>query len=113
DRPGPERGELLAARCAGTDRPGPLYHSPQAVYGTPGHPAPVPAERAHHGRHDRERYRSAAASWPQAAAISRPRVSRTVHDTPAAMTRRTNSRSAGLGGASHLLPGVRVTRDPL
>ena len=38
-----------------------------------------------------------AASCPQAAAISCPRVSRTVHETPCARTRRTNSRSTGFG----------------
>ena len=47
-----------------------------------------------------------AASWPQAAAISWPRVSRTVHATPPAFTSRTNSRSTGFGDASHFEPGV-------
>src|SRR4051812_151314 len=47
-----------------------------------------------------------AASWPQAAAISWPRVSRTVHATPPAFTSRTNSRSTGFGDASHFDPGV-------
>src|SRR5262249_47330033 len=50
--------------------------------------------------------RSLAASWPQAPSISRPRVSRTVAATPAARSRRMNSRSTGFGLASHLLPGV-------
>ncbi len=62
-------------------------------------------------RHGRERYRSVAASWPQAAAISRPRVSRTVQGTPAAATRRTNSCSAGLGRGVPLAAGRRVQRD--
>src|SRR3546814_7178256 len=52
------------------------------------------------------RAQPSAANCPQAAAISRPRVSRTVQDTPLAMTRFTNSRSTGLGLASHSLPGV-------
>ena len=47
-----------------------------------------------------------AANCPQAAVISRPRVSRTVHDTPRSRTRLTNSRSAAYGLASHSLPGV-------
>ena len=50
-----------------------------------------------------------AASCPQAAAISRPRVSRTVHATPAACTRRTNSSCTGRGEASHSLPGVGLS----
>ena len=52
---------------------------------------------------------SLAASWPHAPSISRPRVSRTVVATPASRSRRTNSRSTGLGLASHLLPGVGLS----
>src|SRR6185312_3867178 len=54
----------------------------------------------------RSSYPPSAASCPQAALISRPRVSRTVQETPLARTRRTNSRSTPLGLASHSLPGV-------
>jgi beta-lactamase family protein len=50
-----------------------------------------------------------AASWPQAAAISWPRVSRTVQVTPPALTRRTNSRSTGFAEASHCEPGVGLS----
>src|SRR5215467_13828585 len=105
DRPRAERGERPARRGVGGDRPGALRRPPQAVHSTPGHPAAAGVECASR-RHDGEGYRSVAASWPQAAAISRPRVSRTVQATPAAATLRTNSCSAGLGEASHLLPGV-------
>ena len=54
-------------------------------------------------------YPPVAASCPQAAAISWPRVSRTVQATPAAFTRRTNSSSTGFGDASHSLPGVGLS----
>ena len=56
-------------------------------------------------RSDR-RGQTVAASWPQAPSISRPRVSRTVTDTPQVSRRRTNSRSTGFGEASHSEPGV-------
>src|SRR6185437_3946147 len=55
------------------------------------------------------RVTSEAASCPHAPSISRPRVSRTVVATPASRRRRTNSRSTGLGLASHLLPGVGLS----
>lgn len=58
-----------------------------------------------------ERGQPSAASWPHAAAISRPRVSRTVHTTPQRSRWRTNSRSTGFGDASHCDPGVGVKRD--
>src|ERR1700677_82831 len=57
----------------------------------------------------RSSYPPSAASCPQAALISRPRVSRTVHDTPFDRTRRTNSRSTALGLASQSLPGVGLS----
>jgi putative AbiEi antitoxin of type IV toxin-antitoxin system len=48
---------------------------------------------------DNPRSYPSAASWPQAAAISCPRVSRTVQATPPSLTQRSNSRSTAFGAA--------------
>jgi hypothetical protein len=58
----------------------------------------------------RSRY-SAAASWPQAPSISRPRVSRTVTGMPWCSRRRTKARSSSGREAVHFEPGGGVERD--